>query len=150
MIHVKIDKRYHQPRISSLLKRTIEAVFQDQQANPQSEITVKITGDKQLKELNKRFLGEDRATDVLSFPSGSKDGYLGDLAISVPRARAQAKVGKHSLQQELQLLAVHGTLHLLGHDHSSAKDKAAMWNAQQRILSKLGVSIDITAAEQPH
>jgi probable rRNA maturation factor len=150
MIHLEIDKRYRKPRLASLLTRTVEAALADQKANPKSEITLKLTGDKQLQELNKRFLGEDRATDVLSFPAGAQGAYLGDIAISLPRARSQAKAGKHALEQELQLLAVHGMLHLLGHDHSTAKDKAAMWAAQQRILAKLGVNIDITASDQPH
>ena len=101
--------------------------------------------DAGLRSLNRRFRGEDRTTDVLSF-AGEGD-YLGDIAISVPRARTQARAGGHSLEAELQLLVVHGVLHLLGHDHASPAQRRAMWAAQDAILEKLGLPLRSAQAE---
>jgi probable rRNA maturation factor len=67
--------------------------------------------------------------------------YLGDIAISVPMAKRQAKAGGHSLKSELQLLTVHGTLHLLGYDHEEAEEKKLMWAAQSSILAQVGAEI---------
>jgi probable rRNA maturation factor len=83
---------------------------------------------------------------VLSFPSESDDPdsegrYFGDIAISYPRAHAQAAAGGHSANAELQLLAVHGVLHLLGHEHTAANQKKRMWRAQAEILAGLGCEI---------
>jgi probable rRNA maturation factor len=75
------------------------------------------------------------------------DAYLGDLAISVPRAAEQATAGGHSLTAELQLLTVHGVLHLLDHDHADDAEKQTMWTAQAAILEKLGAEITAPAVE---
>jgi probable rRNA maturation factor len=64
---------------------------------------------------------------------------VGDIAISMPYARKQAEAGEHSLLAELQLLVVHGTLHLIGYDHITKEDKARMWSLQQEILTQLGL-----------
>ncbi|HRQ31500.1 MAG TPA: rRNA maturation RNase YbeY, partial [Anaerolineales bacterium] len=88
--------------------------------------------------------GIDSPTDVLSFPASESDPdtgspYLGDILISIPRAKAQAKIAGHALELEIQLLIVHGVLHLLGHDHAQPKEKAKMWKAQKEILESLGL-----------
>jgi probable rRNA maturation factor len=67
--------------------------------------------------------------------------YLGDIAISLPRATAQAEAAGHPVAAELQLLTVHGVLHLLGHDHAEPEEKAAMWAAQAAVLATLGVTL---------
>jgi probable rRNA maturation factor len=141
MIHVHINKRYANLRLASTLRQAAEAALKEQKAGPTAEISIEIAGDKKLRDLNRKYLGEDHATDVLSFPSGAKQGYLGDIAISLPRARAQAKAGGHPLTQELQLLTVHGILHLVGHDHTQPKDKQRMWAIQRKILAQLGVTV---------
>ncbi|MGH2523455.1 MAG: rRNA maturation RNase YbeY, partial [Anaerolineales bacterium] len=91
-------------------------------------------------------LGHDYPTDVLSFPSEETDPetgmrYFGDIAISFPHAHAQAAAGGHPVAAELQLLVVHGVLHLLGHDHAKRAEKARMWAAQAEILKKLKAPI---------
>ena len=99
--------------------------------------------------LNKQFRGIDLTTDVLSFPTekGEKGpGYLGDVIISVQRAKVQAKEAGHSLSEELTMLVVHGVLHLLGYDHSESEGKAKMWKAQEVILRELGISLDVDLA----
>jgi probable rRNA maturation factor len=69
--------------------------------------------------------------------------YYGDIAISIPRARAQAMTRGHEYHDEVQLLVVHGVLHLLGHDHASPEERDEMWSVQAKILTKIGVSSQI-------
>ena len=95
-----------------------------------------ITGDAEIRSLNHRFRGKDAATDVLSFPSGEKNP-LGDIAISLARARAQGKECGHSTEEEICILLLHGVLHLLGMDHET--DNGAMGRAELRWRRKLGL-----------
>lgn len=112
-----------------------------------AELTLVITDDGGIQSLNRDFLGLDAPTDVLAF-SALEDagpfvsapeagGYLGDVIVSYPRAVAQAKEQGHSPEQELDLLVVHGVLHLLGYDHAEDEEKAAMWARQDAILEGL-------------
>lgn len=102
-------------------------------------VTVRITGDRELRRLNRQFMGDDHATDVLSFPAG--DGYLGDLAISWPAVERQALEHGHPVESELALLCVHGLLHLAGWDHASARDETEMWRVTRECLAAAGVSL---------
>jgi probable rRNA maturation factor len=95
-----------------------------------------ITTDAELRRLNRDFRGLDYPTDVLSFPSGGEES-LGDLAISVPRARAQAREFGHTVQDEIGILMLHGLLHLLGMDHET--DNGRMARAETRWRRKLGL-----------
>jgi probable rRNA maturation factor len=127
----------------TLLEQAALATLQQQGASPESELTLVVSDDDQLHALNRQFLGIDEPTDVLSFPAGDTDPesdalYLGDVILSLPRARQQAEAAGHSAEAELQLLVVHGVLHLLGHDHAAPEEKAAMWAAQGEILTALG------------
>jgi probable rRNA maturation factor len=98
-----------------------------------------ITNDAELQALNLRFRGKDYATDVLSFPSESAEPesarYLGDIAISLQRARAQAKEYGIALDEELRILMLHGVLHLTGLDHET--DSGEMARAEMRWRKKL-------------
>ena len=110
-----------------------------------ADITIVLTDDAQLHELNRDYLGVDAPTDVLSFPASESDPetgapYLGDILISIPRAMQQAQTAGHPVEAEVQLLVVHGTLHLLGYDHAEAEEKARMWDAQADVLERLGLS----------
>ena len=84
-----------------------------------------ITGDAELKRLNGQFRGKDVPTDVLSFPQEDDGGYVGDLAISLGRARAQAKQFGHSIETEIRVLMLHGALHLKGLDHETDSGQMA-------------------------
>ena len=95
-----------------------------------------VTGDAELKSLNQRFRGKDIATDVLSFPSGEKNP-LGDIAISLSHARAQARERGHSIETEVCILMLHGVLHLMGMDHET--DSGQMARAELRWQRKLGL-----------
>ncbi len=101
-----------------------------------------ITTDAELRRLNRDFRGKDEITDVLSFPvPGSwppaPGPRLGDLAISLPRARAQAGRFGHALEQEIRILMLHGLLHLLGMDHET--DGGRMERAGKRWRARLGL-----------
>jgi probable rRNA maturation factor len=87
-----------------------------------------ITGDTELRQLNKTYLGKDYATDVLSFPGTAP--WLGDIAISMARARAQARQYSHAVEDELRILMLHGVLHLKGMDHEA--DGGRMARAEKR------------------
>jgi probable rRNA maturation factor len=105
-----------------------------------------LTGDAELRRLNHRFLGNDYPTDVLSFPGprplapgprSAPGPHLGDIAISLLRARAQARAFGHNTGQEIQILMLHGLLHLLGMDH--ATDNGRMARAEKRWRGRLGL-----------
>ena len=103
-----------------------------------------ITGDAELRRLNRDFRGKDYPTDVLSFPAPQSEPrplgsgpHLGDIAISLGRARAQAREFGHAIEQEIQILMLHGVLHLMGHDHET--DSGAMARAEKRWRAKLGL-----------
>ncbi len=100
---------------------------------------------ERIQELNREYAGDDRATDVLSFPDGSPEPesgrrYYGDVVVAVPVAEQQARAAGHGLASEMALLVVHGVLHLLGHDHARAGDRARMEAAQREILGALGIA----------
>ena len=97
--------------------------------------TCLLTDDRELHRLNREFLGKDKPTDVLSFPSLSDD--LGELAISVDRAAEQAESYGHDTLSEVKILMLHGLLHLLGMDHE--KDRGAMARAEKQWRRELGL-----------
>lgn len=141
MIH--IESKFNLP--DELLERAARAVLTHQKRSPDSDLSIVLTDDKRLHELNRDYLGIDAPTDVLSFPASESDPetgapYLGDILISIPRAKAQAKAAGHALDADVQLLVVHGVLHLLGHDHAKPREKSKMWKAQAEILAELGLS----------
>lgn len=111
-------------------------------------VTLRLATDEEVRELNSSYRDSDSTTDVLSFPDGGDwpaipglPIHRGDIVIAVPTAVRQAQAGGHTLIAELELLAVHGALHLLGHDHEDEASQAAMWAAQQAILAELGAEL---------
>lgn len=148
-IHLHIDARYAHRVRPRVLRAAVRAALRQQHAPAPAALTLRLTGEAQLRRLNRDFMGHDAPTDVLSFPA-EEPGYLGDLALSVPRAAAQARAGGHPLQAELQLLVVHGVLHLLGHDHRTARQKRRMWTAQAEILRQLNAPLTAPALLDPH
>lgn len=101
------------------------------------EFTCLLTDDRELRRLNREFLGKDYPTDVLSFPEGPGAATLGEMAISVQRAADQAREFGHDVETEIQVLMLHGLLHLLGMDHEA--DRGAMARAETRWRRKLGL-----------
>ncbi|MFQ3567175.1 MAG: rRNA maturation RNase YbeY [Aggregatilineales bacterium] len=110
-------------------------------------LTIVLSNDSEVRTLNHQFRRVDAPTDVLSFPAdeqpfmpASEPRYLGDILIAFPYTAAQAEREGFSLRENLMLLVVHGTLHLLGFDHDTMANRKSMWVAQERILRQLNIS----------
>jgi probable rRNA maturation factor len=110
------------------------------------DVSVLLTGDRQIRRWNREFRGKNKATDVLSFPAMAMDGVAspmaGDLAISVETADKQAKEQGHVLAEELKVLVLHGLLHLAGYDHET--DDGTMARVERRLRAKLGLKAGLT------
>jgi probable rRNA maturation factor len=102
-------------------------------------VAIRITGDEELRELNRTYAGDDRATDVLSFAGSAQ--HVGDVAISWPAVRRQARQFGHDERTEVALLAVHGLLHLLGWDHVTPSERQEMTRLTVAALSASGIEL---------
>lgn len=130
------------------LRAAVSAVLRQCDAPAGSSLSLVIGDDAQMAALNKQFRGIDSATDVLSFPSGvilngDPAPYLGDIIIAYPYAAAQAEAAGHDRMHSLMLLAIHGTLHLLGFDHDTPEHQRAMWAAQDQALESLSLPLSL-------
>ena len=108
----------------------------------ESELSVALVGDREMRPLNAKYRKENKTTDVLSFPADpalpAQAGLLGDVIISVEQAKRQARDRKISLEIEMVTLLIHGILHLLGYDHERSQRQAKiMATLEQKILSHL-------------
>lgn len=104
------------------------------------EVSVRVTSDRELQELNRRFRKKNKPTDVLSFPSGTPK-LAGDIAISAEIAAANAAEIGHSAQIELKVLILHGLLHLAGYDHET--DDGEMQSRETTLRRKLGLPVGL-------
>jgi probable rRNA maturation factor len=155
-IMVRADSTYRKEIDPRRLREAAQKTLAHESAPSRAEITLVITGDDEIRDLNRQYRGLDAPSDVLSFAEAEADArfvaapdeavYLGDVVISYPRAEAQAASAGHSGADELLLLVVHGVLHLLGHDHAGRAEKRKMWAAQKQIQNELGVQIKINPA----
>lgn len=139
LVRVRIEAG--DPGLSQVLRRAAQAALEREAASP-GALTIVLTGDEQIRHLNRRFLGQDQPTDVLAFPDHGIDPdlggtYFGDIIISLSRAEDAARVAAHSLRAELSLLVVHGVLHLMGYDHAELATLREMKTVQAAILSSL-------------
>jgi probable rRNA maturation factor len=144
-IEVQIAPTFARLVSAKRLREVVKGVLRCEGVSGQA--TLVITDDEGVQALNKEYLGRDAPTDVLAF--GAQEaaggfvaapemvGYLGDVIVSYPRAVAQAGDQGHSVEEELNLLIVHGVLHLLGYDHAEEQEKAVMWARQGAILAGL-------------
>jgi len=148
-VHLQIAPAFVQRVARASLKRAVQAAFESTGGEAGGELTLVITDDAQVKELNRIYRGVDASTDVLAFSSTNEAGtfvpsaeaacYLGDIVISYPRAFEQAAAYGHPVEEELLLLVVHGVLHLLGYDHERDSDREEMWRMQSAALVSLGI-----------
>jgi probable rRNA maturation factor len=110
--------------------------------HPESELSISLVDEEEMSALHMRWLNEAGPTDVLSFPmdelkpnsSADGPGLLGDIVLCPDYANKQARGAGHSLEEELEVLTVHGVLHLLGFDHRENEEKIAMFSRQEEIL----------------
>ena len=149
MIEVEVPEVYHEAVDAGRLRQAAARVLARE--GVEGELTIILTDDETVSDLNARFLGKEGPTDVLSFPAGGEeDGfvlppeedaarYLGDIIIAYPYTERQADRLGRAVMDELTLLVVHGTLHLLGYDHGTAEEKAEMWARQNAALRDLGL-----------
>jgi len=114
-------------------------------AGLRGEVNVLVAGSREIRELNRRYRGQDKATDVLSFPSdgGAGKGFAGDIAISADLAAQSARQFGHAPAEELKLLLLHGVLHLAGYDHE--RDNGRMAGMEERLRARLGLSTSLIA-----
>ncbi|HEY8947697.1 MAG TPA: rRNA maturation RNase YbeY [Rhizomicrobium sp.] len=104
-------------------------------------LTILLSSDTKLKDLNALFRGKNKPTNVLSFPAEENaDGYLGDVAIAYGVVKREADESGKRFADHLAHLAVHGTLHLLGHDHEKPKEAARMEGLEREILAEFGIA----------
>lgn len=140
-----------------LIQRAISAALREEKVPDDCEVSVLLTDNEGIHELNRDYRGVDRPTDVLSFPAnelspGEFDAdlcerdpetgrvFLGDMAISLEKCETQAEEFGHSFERELMYLTVHSTLHLLGYDHvDEAEMKRQMRGREDVIMSRLGI-----------
>ncbi len=143
MIEVQVRDPVSSPGLADLVQTAAQKSLDHERRTGIIDLTIVLSDDDEVRGLNRQFMGVDAPTDVLSFPSDESDPetgarYLGDIIISVPQAKEQASQGGHPFEAELQLLIVHGMLHLMGYDHHEAGEKAKMWAVQAEILKELG------------
>jgi probable rRNA maturation factor len=103
-------------------------------------VSLLFTDDDNIRRLNKEYRNKDAVTDVLSFPA-EEEGFLGDIALSLPRAAQQAKEFGHSEEREAAFLVAHSMLHLCGYDHETEQDESVMRGKQRDIMKKAGYEV---------
>lgn len=142
------QRKEHTPKeLKDLIRRTVAAVLEYEKITVPAEFSVLFTDDAGIRELNRDFRQIDRATDVLSFPSGEDpaDGFgdvftVGDMALSLERARRQAEEYGHSYEREVAFLTAHSVLHCLGYDHvNGGEEEREMFSRQEEILHRMGM-----------
>ena len=131
------------------VRRIVRQVLKAEEVTPPYEVSLVFTDSGQVRQLNRHYRGVDQPTDVLAFymhqQSGSDSSFtlppdgvthLGDVIISCPQALVQAKEQEHSIQRELELLVIHGVLHLLGYDHEESREAKKMRAREKELLEK--------------
>ncbi|MFC3039094.1 rRNA maturation RNase YbeY [Virgibacillus xinjiangensis] len=140
-----------EPDHIDLLQKLLDYTAKTENIPQEAEISVNFTDNDEIQELNRNYRQKDKPTDVISFalqetvegePEISGDDgplILGDIVISIDKAKEQAEEYGHSIERELGFLAVHGLLHLLGYDHMEKEDEKKMFSRQEDILGEFGV-----------
>lgn len=136
------DPRWRKVRgLSPRLQRAAELALKRGKAGKSAALTILLADDAQLKDLNSRFRGRNRATNVLSFPADAAEGaYLGDIALAYGLTAQEARKGAKRLVDHAMHLTVHGVLHLLGFDHQTERDASRMEPLETKILGELGIT----------
>ena len=141
------EKEAYTPAMRSYIQAAVSDTLKFEEFEDLCEISVTLTDNAGIRKLNAEYRGKDSETDVLSFPlldgeyteADMIDGYLplGDIVISLEKAREQAKALGHNINVEVAFLCVHSTLHLLGYDHeTSPEDEADMFERQEKIMKR--------------
>lgn len=129
------------------LRQIVSAVLTAEEVRPGAKLSLVLTGDDMVRDLNQKYRGKDKTTDVLAFPLVEKSAtfvsppgavvHLGEVVISYPQASRQAEEAGHTLEKEMALLIVHGVLHVLGYDHQRSYQRQRMIAREQAILNQI-------------
>ena len=152
----RVDEELEGKVDPDFMRRVLTAALSGRQVGGPLAVSLTITTDEGIRELNRRFRGVDSPTDVLSFPlleyvrpEEPRDRFplppgepllLGDIVVSYPRAAEQAEAYGHSLDREIAFLVVHGAMHLLGYNHEDPGDEQPMRREEEAVLMRLGLS----------
>jgi len=146
-LYINIDAPYRRRLTQKWLREVVNAALSTQKINRPVELSLIITGDKEVHRLNRDYRGIDATTDVISFALSEnaaefvtppdRISRLGEVIISYPQAVSQAKENGQTIKAELAWLVVHGLLHLLGYDHQDDKSEAIMRKREDAILRKI-------------
>jgi probable rRNA maturation factor len=118
-------------RLKKITSNVLKLVLEEK-GRESAEVSVVFVDDPEMRNLNRNYRGYDKATDVLAFPMNDgrfaaiNPDLLGDIVVCVPAAKRQAEDREHTLERELTVLLIHGLLHLLGYDHQTRTEEAAM------------------------
>jgi probable rRNA maturation factor len=136
------DPRWRKARgLSTHLRKVAELALKRGNAGKSSSLTILLTDDAHLKNLNREFRGKNKATNVLSFPAETvSENYLGDIALAYGVTATEAKAGGKRFADHAMHLTVHGVLHLLGFDHQTSRAAKVMEPLETKILDELGVA----------
>lgn len=149
---VEVDEK-----LESLTEKVVEKVLEYEEWEDEVEVSVSFVDNEEMRSLNREYRGIDSTTDVLSFPmmefsdeefeEDEEDAEyieeelpLGDIVISMEKAKEQAQEYGHSFEREFAFLLVHGMLHLLGYDHENEEDEKTMFEKQENILREMNLS----------
>ncbi|MBR5543109.1 MAG: rRNA maturation RNase YbeY [Oscillospiraceae bacterium] len=155
---ITVVNEISEKQYDAVIEKAVRASLDFEKVEQACDVCIMVTDDENIRTLNKEHRKIDRATDVLSFPMltlspGQKIEVspfeidestgavmLGDIVISIERAKAQAEEYGHSVEREMAFLSVHGMLHLLGYDHElSEEDEKLHFSRQEEILESMGV-----------
>ena len=138
-IEIEGDAWTAQPEAVALTRDAAEAVLAYERLSDRN-LTVLLTTDLAVQALNARFRGQDKPTNVLSFPAApNPESHLGDIALAYETCAREAAEQKKPMAHHLQHLVAHGVLHLLGYDHMSDPEAEEMEAIERTVLAKLGV-----------
>ena len=134
-----------------MIEGCTRSALAEEEIDEDAEVSVTFVDNERIRELNAEFRGIDRETDVLSFPIGDDGGFevnpdndaiiLGDIVVSLEKAKEQAEEYSHSFKRELAFLITHSLFHLLGYDHvDGGEEEKIMFAKQERVLERLGIT----------
>lgn len=130
---------HHAPdALESFIRQAVVRTL-DAEGSEDAEISVTFLGDDAIKAMNREYLSKDRPTDVIAFSLGDEGEVLGDIYVGSDQARRQAKTLGVDFDEEVVRLVIHGTLHVLGHDHPDGGDRegSAMYRLQERLVGEV-------------
>lgn len=147
-LDIHIDKLFWRQVQEEWLRQTAEEVFASEEICYPVQLSIVVTDDKTVRQLNHTYRKLDETTDVLAFafeedgkvffPQPSNEGWhLGEVIISCPQAERQAEEQGHQLEKEIALLVIHGVLHLLGYDHEEPEEESKMRTKEKEVLAQV-------------